>query len=119
MIPSMVPLLLQVSMSSRLASNDHAHGTHRVSLEILSGFEDGSSTAFPRLIVCELHASGSTPRFTERPESPDFSSFSNTGFRAATMLAISSSVRPANRACSSVPLKKKQAYLAEEEVPSR
>ena len=116
----MLRLLLQVSMSNRLASNDHAHGTHRVSLELLSlsGFGDGSSAAFPRLIVCELHVSGSTPRFTERPESPDFSSFSNTGFRATAMLAISSSVRPANRARSSVPLKK-HAYLAEEEVPSR
>ena len=49
----------------------------------LSGFDDGSSTAFPRLVVWELHASGSTPRFTERPESPDFSSFSNTGFQGS------------------------------------
>ena len=27
---------VQVSMSNRLASNDHAHSTHRVSLELLS-----------------------------------------------------------------------------------
>ena len=31
----MVPSLLQVSMSSRLASNDHVHSTRRVSLELL------------------------------------------------------------------------------------
>ena len=77
----------------------------------LSGFDDGSSTAFPRLIVCELHVYGSTPRFTERPESPDFHSFNNTGFKATAVLAISSSVRPANRACSSVPLKKEARLL--------
>ena len=75
----------------------------------LSGFDDGSSTAFPRLIVCELHVSGNIPRFTERPESPDFSS--NTGFSATAMLAIYSSVTPANRACSSVPLKKEARLL--------
>ena len=75
----------------------------------LSGFDDDSSTAFPRLIVCELQVSGSTRRFTERPESPDFSS--NTGFSATALLAISSSVRPANRACSSVPLKKEARLL--------
>ena len=77
----------------------------------LSGFDDGSCTAFPRLIVCELHVSGSTPRFTERPESPDFPSFSNTCFSATAMLAIFSSVRRANRACSSVPLKKEARLL--------
>ena len=63
----------------------------------------GSSTAFPRLVVRELRASGNAPRFVERPMSPDLSSISNTGVKAAAMLAISSSVRPANRACSNVP----------------
>ena len=97
MIPSMVPLLLQVSMSNRLASNDHAHVySSCFPGDTLSGLDDGSSTVFPRLLVSELQVSGSTPRFTERPESPDFSS--NTGFSATAMLAISSSVRPANRA---------------------
>ena len=97
-------------MSNRLASNDHAHGTHRVSLELLS--QDSMTVPAQLslvLIVCELQVSGSTPRFTERPESPDFSS--NTGFSATAMLAISSSVRPANRACSSVPLKKEARLL--------
>ena len=56
-----------------------------------------SNTAFPRLIVRELRASGNAPRCVERPVSQDLSSFSNTGAKAAATLAISSSVRPANR----------------------
>ena len=70
-----------------------------------------SSTAFPRSIVRELRASGNAPRLVERPVSPDLSSFSNTGVKAAATLAISSSVRPANRACSNVSLKKEARLL--------
>ena len=72
---------------------------------------DGSSTAFPRLIVRELCACGNAPRFVERPVLPDLSSVSNTGVKAAATLAISSSVRPANRACSNVSLKKEARSL--------
>ena len=53
-----------------------------------SGFDDGSSSAFPRLAVCELHAFGNAPRCTERLVSPDLSSFSSTGFKPAAMLAL-------------------------------
>ena len=56
-----------------------------------------SNTAFPRLIVRELRASGNAPRCVERPVSQDLSSCSNTGVKAVATLAISSSVRPANR----------------------
>ena len=83
------------------------HGAKGVRSEV----GGGSSTAFPRLVIRELRASGNASRFVERPMSPDLSSFSNTGVKAAAMLAISSSVRPANRACSNVPLKKEARLL--------
>ena len=120
MIPSMVPSLLQVSMSSRHASNDHAHGTHRVSLELLS--QDSmmvparlslvwSSASCMFLAVHHVSWNGRSLR-----------TFLPFPTQVSGQLRCWQSLRQWDPPIAPVPVfpwRKKYAYFAEEEVPSR